>query len=630
LPKHVVIGTAGHIDHGKTSLVRALTGVDTDRWEEEKRRGITIDLGFVRLDLAEDLALAFVDVPGHERFVKNMLAGATGVDLVLLGVAADESVMPQTEEHFEICRLLGVRRGVVALSKVDRVDPDLVELVKLEAEERFLGSFLADAPIVPVSAHTGSGLEELRAALAAAAREVEAKSADRRFRLPIDRVFVKKGFGAVVTGTLVDGRVRVGYEVEILPAGERARVRGLRVHDQAVEESVAGRRTAVNLAGAETSELARGMWLAEPGFLRPTTRLDARIELLASAPPLRNAAPVHFHIGAAEIEGRVFLLDRDPATGKRLKALPPGVTGFVQLRLEEPTTALLGDRFILRRFSPVETIGGGVALDNQAPAREAHERRRARLEALASGSLEAVVRVFAERSAYGVGLEELVARTGRREGELRAAAGELLAQDGRLVALSAAETAEQAVLQAVETFHQREPLAPGLSREAARGALADAPTGFANWILERLLAAQKLEADGELVRLAGRAPRLAEDEAAARRQILDTLEKGRWSPPLWKDLAPKLPVDAKRATKLLAGLQREGAVVPVAPDLAFHASAVEALRTLLAEKKPEHPRFSVSDFKQWTGASRKYAIPMLAFLDRLRLTERVGDERKIL
>ncbi len=364
--KHVIVGTAGHIDHGKSALVAALTGTHPDRLEEEKRRGITIDIGFAFLTLGE-IRIGFVDVPGHERFVRNMLAGAGGIDLVLLVVAADESVKPQTREHFDICRLLGIRSGVIALTKSDLAEPDVRGLAKLEVEDLVRGSFLEGAPIIEVSAKTGAGLDTLKQALATAAQSVPGKDATRHFRLPIDRAFVMKGFGTVVTGTLVSGSVRIEDEVELFPQQRRVRVRGLHSGGSAVAQAVAGQRTAVNLAGVELEELHRGMALAAPGTFLPTKRLDVRLELLPSAPPLKNLSRVHFHHATTETIAEVALIEGEK--------LAPGQSAFAQLRITEPILALPGDRFIIRRFSPVTTIGGGAVLD---PLASLHRRKDAK------------------------------------------------------------------------------------------------------------------------------------------------------------------------------------------------------------------------------------------------------------
>ena len=375
--KAVIVGTAGHIDHGKSALVRALTGTDPDRLEEEKRRGITIDIGFANLDLAaqsgEKLRLGFVDVPGHERFVRNMLAGIGGIDLVLLVIAADESVKPQTREHFDICRLLSVQRGITVLTKSDLVDAETLEVVRMEVAEYLRGSFLdpATAPIVAVSSKTGEGLDELRKALAYLAAEVPVKDAGAVFRLPIDRVFSMKGFGTVVTGTLISGSVRKDEELEVHPTGKRLRVRGVQVHGAAAEKAIAGQRTALNLVGAETSELARGMMLTPAGLFRPTRRISVKLNLLPSAKTLRDRARVHLHVYTAETIAEVSLLGA--------KQLQPGQSGVARLKLDDPVMLLPGDRFIVRQFSPVITIGGGIVLDAAEPAQAQESCVRARL-----------------------------------------------------------------------------------------------------------------------------------------------------------------------------------------------------------------------------------------------------------
>ncbi len=363
--RYLIVGTAGHIDHGKSALVLALTGIDPDRLEEEKRRGITIDLGFAHLDLGGGIRVGFVDVPGHERFVRNMLAGVGGIDLVILVVAADESIKPQTREHFDICKLLGIRQGLVAITKTDLVDGDIIDLVQLEAQEFVRGSFLESAMLLPVSAKTGEGLEALKDELRRLALVVTPKPEDLPFRLPIDRSFVMKGFGTVVTGTLIAGRIEKDAEVEIYPLGRRVRVRGIEVHNAPAQAALAGQRTAVNLPGLETKEISRGMVLAPPGLFATTARLDCRLNLLPAARPLKNCARVHFHCHTSETIAEVVLLDR--------KELQPGSSAFAQLRLSEPGVFMPGDRFIIRQFSPVTTIGGGSVLDSQPGPRRSRD-----------------------------------------------------------------------------------------------------------------------------------------------------------------------------------------------------------------------------------------------------------------
>src|SRR5580693_2942731 len=398
--KNIIIGTAGHIDHGKTALVRALTGIDTDRLIEERQRGISIDLGFANLQLTENLRLGLVDVPGHERFIKNMLAGVSGIDLVLFVIASDESIKPQTREHFDICMLLGIRKGILVLTKADLADRDLLELAKLEADEFVRGSFLEDSPVVAVSAATGAGLDELRSELAKLAATVPEKDASQLFRLPIDRAFAMRGFGAVVTGTLVSGTVRVDQEVELHPARKRVRVRGIQVHGAAVEEATAGQRTALNIAGVDASELARGMTLAEAGRFQVTSHIDCSFELLRSAKPLKHRAPVHFHAGTSEVEAEIRRLSGT-------HPIAPGTREYVRQVLSEPLLILPGDRVIVRMFSPVVTIGGGVVLDIAAPRRAPTDR----LRILETAPLGERIALLAGESRYGIGIPKLVSRT---------------------------------------------------------------------------------------------------------------------------------------------------------------------------------------------------------------------------
>ncbi len=497
--KHLIAGTAGHIDHGKSALVLALTGTDPDRWEEEKRRGITIDLGFAHLDLGDGVRVGFVDVPGHERFVKNMLAGVGGIDLVLLVVAADESIKPQTREHFDICRLLNIPNGLVVITKCDLVDRDMLDLVRLEVQELARGSFLENAPVIAASAKTGEGLDDIRNELRRLAGKILARPLGLPFRLPIDRAFVMKGFGTVVTGTLIAGSIHKDEEGEIFPDGRRARVRGIQVHNAPAEIAVAGQRTALNLAGVETSELARGMVLAAPGIFQATARLDCALTLLPSARPLKNRARVHFHSGTAETVAEVVLLDA--------RELAPGMRGYVQLRLEHPGLFLPGDRFIVRQFSPVITIGGGVVLDNLPGRHRLLDPAVAQsLPVLEKGSdeerLELLVRQAGEAS-----MAMLTARMGRTEAEIDRL-GRTLEAKKRLVRLGQPagvlihdenflQLAGEVVKQ-LDSFHAGNPLVAGIAREDLRGRIrgrrkqAPSPAVF-NALLQHLEKAGKIE-----------------------------------------------------------------------------------------------------------------------------------------
>jgi selenocysteine-specific elongation factor len=614
--KNVIAGTAGHIDHGKTALVRALTGIDTDRFEEEKRRGISIDIGFAPLDLGSDVHIGFVDVPGHERFVKNMLAGVGGIDLVLLVVAADESIKPQTREHFDICRLLGIQRGLIALTKADLVDSDVLGLVRLEVEEFVTGSFLEGAPIVPVSAVTGQGLDELRTRLLDLANQVPAKDSSRYFRLPIDRAFSMRGFGTVVTGTLVSGSVAAEQEIEAQPGGRRLRVRGVQVHGHLVERAVAGQRTALNVTGAEPAELARGMTLVPTGLFEPIRTPDCLLELLPGARPLKNRAPVHFHAGTAEVLARVRLFGRE--------VLEPGERAHARMLLDEPLLLLPGDRFIMRMFSPVVTIGGGAVVDISGHRYRRGEDAEARLRSVD-------VPMLVRESKYGLGLEDLVARTGLMPAEI-----EQSARSERLVALAHPQmwlldrewrdrTVER-LRRLLGEFHQQNPLLAGMPKQELRSReLAGAPPFLLDALVEE---APDIVSEGEVVRLAAHRISLKQDEEQAQNAIEKAFQEAGLAAPAVPEVLARSGVEPARARTLLQILLRQGRLVRVSEELVFHRATLDALRSTLAGRKGE--RLSVIQFKDLAGVSRKYAIPLLEYLDRERITRREGDRRVVL
>jgi len=625
--KNIIVGTAGHIDHGKTALVKALTGIDADRLEEEKRRGITIDLGFAHLQLTPALRLGFVDVPGHERFIKNMLAGVGGIDLLLFAIAADESIKPQTREHFDICRLLGIRRGIVALTKADLVDDDILGLVRLEVEELVAGSFLDGAPIVPVSSVTGAGLEDLRRELARVAATVGEKNAAGYFRLPIDRVFTVKGFGTVATGTLISGSVAKEQEVEVYPAGRRLRVRGVEVHGSTAGRALAGQRTALNVADIEPADLVRGDVLSEPGRFRAVKQIDCRLHLLPSAKPLKHRAPVHFHSGTAEIEAEARLLEGGAA-------MRPGSTAYVRLILRRAALLLPGDGFIIRMFSPVATIGGGTVVDIKLDTAIDNPARRirkgvdvARLETLCTGNATARIALLVREAPFGMGMSDLVARTGLSEREIAAAAVEAplaaIAQPEPWYVDRAWMQAERArIVRVVREFHQRTPLLSGMARQELRG-------GAPVFVLDALLADLKeAVAEGDLVRSPGHKLVLTEDEEQARGKIERAFQDAGLAVPAMALVLAASGVEAARARSLLQILLREKRLLRISEELVFHHTAIARLHQLLASHKGE--RFRVPEFKEWTGISRKYAIPLLELLDRERITRREGDERVVL
>jgi selenocysteine-specific elongation factor len=630
--KSVIVGTAGHIDHGKTALVKALTGIDADRLEEEKRRGITIDIGFAHLELAlpggETLRLGFVDVPGHERFVRNMLAGVGGIDLVLLVIAADESIKPQTREHFDICRLLSVRRGIAVLTKSDLVERETLDVVRLEVEEFLRNSFLdsAHSPIVAVSSLTGAGLDGLRRALVQVAGEVQARDSTALPRLPIDRVFTMKGFGAVVTGTLVSGTIRKEDDLEVFPAGQRVRVRGVQVHGQPAEQAVAGQRTAVNLAGVATQELARGMVLAPPATFHSTSRVDVSLGLLPSAKPLKDRARVHFHAYTSETIATVALFGK--------KQVAPGETAFAHLRLAEPTLLLPGDRFIMRQFSPVVTIGGGAVLDAspipRMPGQDAF------LKILAEGDAQSILRTrIARRNHDGIALAQLIAETGWPRLVIEAHLAESLRQGqvlrfgDRIVHAPALEGLKLFMTSTVASFHEENPLVAGIGKEQLREQVK-ANSDVFTAALEMLVREEKLEVAGELVRLPGRGVVMKDEEAESKTIIENAFVSAGLKVPALKDVLAGLKVDKARAQKIVTLLLRDKILVKISEDLVFHRDALGDLRKQMASEKAKSPKIGVSRFKDLTGVSRKYAIPLLEYLDRERVTRRVGDERVIL
>ncbi len=635
----IVIGTAGHIDHGKSTLVQALTGQNPDRLPEEKRRGITIDLGFADLELGE-VRVGFVDVPGHERFVKNMLAGVHGIDAVALVIAADEGVMPQTREHFDICRLLGVSHGLVVITKTDSVEEELLLLVRAEAEELIAGSFLEGAPVISVSAKTGSGLEELRATLSRIAAEMPARSADYVTRLPIDRAFTMKGFGAVVTGTLVSGQISDGDELELLPNRLRARARGVQVHGEAVHRAQAGQRTAVNLAGVELSAIERGMVLAEPGSLATTQILDVQLEVLDSAPrAVRTRARVRLHIGSAEVLGRVRVLN---SRGE----IPPGETGFAQLRLETPIVALHEDRFIIRSYSPSLTVAGGVVLDPLATKHRGRElvktdeRLHELLRPERSRKLTAFVLAAGDQ---GLKLEQLMARTGLKETVLTSAMSEAQREgsitDAGGIFIGTANLAGRAceVVEAVKSHHRRDALSRGLARELLRERLfAHAPLELFRAVLNQLESKGILVTEKDLVRVREHTLDLSAADATLRDKLAAVYETAQLEPPTLEQALESsgvAPSERVHGRKILQLLLDNGTLIRVQGDMLLHASAINRLRELLREFALKHEPerlIDVSQFKELAAVSRKYAIPLLEYLDQERITRRAGDKRIIL
>ncbi len=640
----VVIGTAGHIDHGKSALVRALTGTDPDRLKEEKARGITIDLGFAHLE-AGGVSLAFVDVPGHERFVKNMLAGVGGIDLVLMVVAANESVMPQTREHFHICRLLEVPAGVIVLTKVDLADPDMLEVARLEVAALAAGSFLAGAPMVAVSSKTGEGLDELRDTLTRTAGTLRARHAEGPLRLPIDRVFSMKGFGTVVTGTLVSGEIAEHQEAQILPGDLRVKVRGLQVHGHHESVVGSGRRVAVNVGGVDLADLRRGQTMVRPGTFDTTRRLDAAIEMLADAPVLTHGARIRFHHGTSELIGRVAIAGDRRGQEPAFEVLPGG-SAHVRVRLEADAVLTRGDRFILRAYSPPVTIGGGVVLDPHPPRTAIRTPAgRARLSRLDGGGTAAnptdaaILAFLDERGAAGLERSALVSRAGlSAEGaaaaiDRLAGSGQVVGLSGRLVSTAVLEDLRTRLVAAVTTHHRSQPLSEGLPREEARERVFGraAPVVFEH-VVDMLVGSGVIVARDRLA-MAGHERSLSSEERHAYEAVGRIYGDAGLTPPDPAAVARAADADSALIDRVVTLLVREKALVRVGGALLFHADALARLKSdVRALKAGEAGRATVdvATFKERYGISRKYAIPLLEYLDRERITRRVGDVRVVL
>ncbi|HYC58905.1 MAG TPA: selenocysteine-specific translation elongation factor [Thermoanaerobaculia bacterium] len=622
--KKRVIGTAGHIDHGKTSLVRALTGIDTDRLPEEKRRGITIDLGFASW-FTDQYQIGFVDVPGHERFVKNMLAGIGGIDSALLVIAADESIKPQTREHFAICKLLGIRTGLVALTKSDLVDRDILELVRLEVEELVAASFLEGKPIVPVSSTTGAGLGELRAAILQSIADVEDRDATRRvFRLPIDRVFTMKGFGSVITGTTYAGRVRVDDEVQVLPGEHRSRARGVQVHGQPRDEASAGERTSMNLADVPLDELHRGQQVLHPNTLRPSQIITVKLELLPDAKPLKEQTRIRFHHLSAELLGTIRFVDD---TGGELRS---GASAFAQVRLEAPVVAAAGDRFVIRRYSPATTIGGATILDPHL-GKLSRGTRREILETLATGTLAERVELTAKlQGLRGLSMEEIQARTGIR---IETLTKEL--KNVSNVARTASTFLHDDVLadfrrrsmELLDAYFKSNKMALNVPKGEFVQKLipAGAPVNF---LLNDLAKERIAVVQGDALDIPGRSKTLGGTEGELARAIEAKFAEAGLQTPATSEIIKAIPQKPKVIEGMIGYLVKQGTLVRLADGVYLHKDTVEAARKKLAEKKGE--TIDVGQFKDLFGISRKVAIPLLEFFDQDGATKRIGDSRLVL
>ncbi|MCY3824499.1 MAG: selenocysteine-specific translation elongation factor [Nitrospinae bacterium] len=630
--KHVVIGTAGHIDHGKTSLVKALTGTDTDRLKEEKERGITIELGFAELIL-DNVHAGIVDVPGHERFVKNMLAGVGGIDLVMLIVAADEGIMPQTREHLSICRLLGVKTGLIVLTKTDLVEPEWVELVTDDIQDFVKDTFLEEKPIVPVSAHTGDGLENLEKALHEIANQTPAKSETGIFRIPIDRVFTMRGFGVVITGTLFSGSVAVGEQVEVYPKALQARVRGLQVHGEPVEKSTAGLRTAVNLQGLERTDVFRGDIIGHRGELKTTYMLDVLLEHLADAPrPLKTRNRIRFHAGTAEIMGRISLIGRD--------VLEPGDSTFAQVRLEEPIVVLPRDRFVIRSYSPIITLGGGEILDIMP---RKHRRLRSssidHLKSLYQGDeTERLLILLRDSRLNGVELEDITGRLTLKPSDIQKIIQELSAH-GEVQIIDQAnffsmtrahfKTAQNNILSFLSNYHAENPLRTGAPREEVRGKAGDINEKIFAAALKHLNESNEIVENGAILRLASHSVEIDETLGEVKTKLETIFKNAHFQPPSVEDAFSLNGGQGNSNQNALQILIDEGALLRLKDNIIYHENALSEAEKFLREHLSQNNEITAAEFRDLLGITRKHAIPLLEYFDTARITLRVGDKRVI-
>ncbi|MGD0884363.1 MAG: selenocysteine-specific translation elongation factor [Thermodesulfovibrionales bacterium] len=621
--RYVILGTAGHIDHGKSSLVKALTGIDPDRLKEEKERGITIDLGFADLTYPDGLTVGIVDVPGHERLVRNMLAGAGGIDLVLLVIAADEGIMPQSREHLAICNLLKIKSGIVAITKADLVERDWLDLVVAEVRDFVKGTFLDSAEVVPISSRTGYNLDLLKDKIRSAALAVEPKPIREIFRLPIDRVFTMKGFGTVVTGTLFSGTLSVEDPVEILPSGLTGKVRGLHSHGKSLQTVYAGQRVAINLQGVDKEALKRGDVVVTPRKVVPTKIIDARIELLTDSPLIKSKSPVHLHMTTSETIARIIFYDHEE--------LKPGDSCYCQLRLNEPVVTFSGDRFVVRRFSPVMTIGGGTVLD-PSPARRRRRDGIADLEIFENGTLPEKVAMKVKKS--GLRGADSATIVGWIKAEIPAiedsmkllkTQATLIQLDSKLFHREVYDALATKIRETLSDFHKKNPLSPGMQKEELR-----THTKVSSEIWNSLVGSlNTLVVDKDVVRLRDFSIASSDADASAQR-VLQALAKAKFQPPSKEELAEAFSLSPKSISDILKLMCAEGKLVRINDSLHIPASVYEELLSLLKTFFAKHTSMTVAEFRDILGTSRKYALPFLEYLDSHKITLRVGDVRKLL
>ncbi len=621
--RYVILGTAGHIDHGKSSVVKALTGIDPDRLKEEKERGITIDLGFADLVYPDGLIVGIVDVPGHERLVRNMLAGAGGIDIVLLVIAADEGIMPQSREHLAICNLLKIKSGIIAITKADLVEKEWLELVIDEVRGFVKDTFLDGAEIIPVSSKTGFNLDLLKEKIRDVALRVEPKPVKEVFRLPVDRVFTLKGFGTVVTGTVVSGNLSVDETVEIQPSGLITKVRGLHSHGRSIATAYAGQRVAINLQAVNKEDLRRGDVAVTPKRVVPSRILDARIELLNYVPSLKSKSLVHFHITTSETVARIVLYDREE--------LQAGESCYCQLRLDEPVVALSGDRYIIRRFSPVITIGGGTVLD-PSPERRRRKDSTNDLAVFEAGSLEEKIAMKVKKSGLnGTGASSIIgwirAESPAIEDSLRKLKEQrlLLALNDTLFHRDVYNGLSKKIVETLDDFHKKNPLSPGMPKEELRAHMRISQDNWGSW----LSSVEDVTLDKDVVRLRGFTV-ASSDASASSVRIRELLERAGFQPPFREELPEILSMPQKTVTDMLKLMGKEGALVRINDSLYITSNVYKELISLLRAFFAKKPAMTVAEFRDLLGTTRRYALPFLEYLDSNRITLRVGDVRKFL
>ena len=632
--KQIILGTAGHIDHGKTSLIKAVTGTNTDRLKEEQARGITIELGFASMDLPGGWHLGIVDVPGHEKFVKNMVAGATGIDMVAMVIAADEGVMPQTREHMEICTLLGIQHGLIALTKTDLVDEEWMELVIEDIRDFARGSFLEDCPIIPVSSATGEGIQAFIETLDELSGAVPERPVTNLFRLPVDRVFTMKGFGTVITGSLISGEVKVGDTIAIYPSMVTSKVRGIQVHNESVEAAGPGMRTAINFQGLEKTSVNRGEVLSTPRSLKPSYMVDVSLHFLKSnQKPAKNRTKVRFHTGTSEVFGYLVLLDREE--------LQPGEDIVAQLRLDTPVSLVRDDRFVIRSYSPVRTIGGGKVL-NPVPQKHKLFQQDVTngLKGLIDSPPEEVVSFHVQDAGVtGVTFSNLIIMTNLPEKKLASITQGLsstrdviqIDKDSRLfVHKNVFESLQEKTASSLEAYHKNNPLKAGMSKEELKSKFpVQAAEKLFSSVMNQMLKTDTIVQEGEIVKLAGHKVSLGFDQESVKKKVLDIYQNSGLTPPYFKEVTKTLDVDPAVAKDVLMLLVNEGTMIKAKEELFFHVEPYEDLKQRLVDFLMANEEITTPQFKEMTGASRKYIIPLLEYFDARNVTIRVGDSRKL-